>query len=296
MPMLEMRPRPFHGMLTGTRDDGIISIGFVGSDCTLYSCPIWSIDELLAKPALLSPGVYVLLGDPVDQGGKLRAIVGEGGMLQERLQAHANDERLDYLWQILAVVGPKVMNETQRLMIQRRLTDEINHYGRAVVVNAHDADRFMRTELESVIADRIIEDIRPLICLVVPNVIAEVEPVRLTIGSRAHLLPRGSMSSRGLDRPRDAFQGSIWVRPDARPRNRPLSRLDDPGGNAIQGSLAEGATRAIAGDRSSATDAESTAASRRQLGTVRHRARSGQFRLRASVGVCASGLDSILQG
>ncbi|WP_342111341.1 hypothetical protein [Methylobacterium sp. SI9] len=189
--MTRLRSRPFRGLMSGTREDGLLSLEFVGSDVGLHCCPIWSIDDLLALPNILGPGIYILVGAPADAGGKLRAIVGEGGMLQERLAAHANDDKLDFVWEVVAITGPRVMTETQRLMLQRRFVDEINHFGRARVANPHDADRFTRTEYESAIADRVMEDLRPLFAMTVPGIIADIEPVLLPIGARIAFLPRG---------------------------------------------------------------------------------------------------------
>jgi hypothetical protein len=196
--MMPVRTRPFRGMIFGTRDEGFLSLEFVGSDVGLYACPIWSIDDLLALPALLGPGIYVLVGAPSEAEGKLRAVVGEGGMLQERLAAHANDEKLDFVWEVLAITGPKVMTETQRLMLQRRFVDEINFFGKVRVVNPHDADRYTRTDHEAAVAERIMEDLRPLVSMTFPGLIAEIEPVLLPIGARLTFLPRGVDADREM--------------------------------------------------------------------------------------------------
>jgi hypothetical protein len=190
--MITRRARPFRGFIHGSRNDGYASFEFAASDATVFVCPIWSIDVLLELPALLGPGVYILvgLGDEAD-GSTLRAIVGEGGMLQERLAAHSGDAKLDFVWDVIAVAGPRVMSETIRLILQRRFLDEIVQYGGAKIVNRHDADRFTRSEHDLAVADRIMEDVRPFLCMAVPGLFASIPPVTHPIGTRCAGLPRG---------------------------------------------------------------------------------------------------------
>ncbi len=188
--MTYRRVRPFRGILEGNRDDGIISIEFIGADATVFYSPIWSIDTLLELPALLGPGVYILLGLGDDES-KPRAIVGEGGMLQERLAAHAGDDDLDFVWDILAVTGQRVMNETIRLILQRRFVDEITHCGSARIANGHDADRFTRCDHSLAVADSVMEDVRPFFSMLTPGLFASTPPVLVPINARRAGLPRG---------------------------------------------------------------------------------------------------------
>jgi hypothetical protein len=187
---MHKRIRPFRGIVEGSRDDGIISLEFIGSDAAVFYCPIWSIDALLDLPALLGPGVYILLGLGEEEA-KPRAVVGEGGMLQERLAAHAGDVNLDFVWDVVAVTGPRVMTETIRLILQRRFVDEITHCGSARIANGHDADRFTRCDHSLAVADSVMEDVRPFLSMLTPGLFASTPPVLVPINARRAGLPRG---------------------------------------------------------------------------------------------------------
>ena len=188
--MVDEGARPFRGLLEGTRNDGVISFEFVGSDATVFACPIWSIDALLEQPALLGPGVYILMGLGAADA-KPQVIVGEGGMLQERLGAHASDDELDFVSDVVAVTGPRVMSETIRLILQRRFVDEIVQVGSARIANGHDADRYTRNAHDVAAADRIMEDIRPFLCMVLPGLFSLLPPVKRPISMRCAGFPRG---------------------------------------------------------------------------------------------------------
>lgn len=189
--MLNRRPRPFRGMMSGNRDDGYVSMEFVSSGVALHACPIWSIDRLLDLPAMLGPGLYILVGMPAPGSQKLRAMVGESGMLQERLAAHAVDPALDFVWDACVATGPRVMNETVRLILQRAFVDEIANHGFASIANRQDAERFTATEHDLATAAQITEDLRPLLDMAMPGLVAAVEPVRVPIGARTVMSPRG---------------------------------------------------------------------------------------------------------
>lgn len=183
--------RAFRGILTGTRDDGCLTLEFLNCAVALHACPAWSADQMLSLPSLLGPGIYVLVGMGLPGSSRCRAIVGESGMLHERIAAHLADPKLDFVWEVLALVGPRVMNETVRLILQRRLVDEIANHGMAAVANRHDAERFTATEFDLTAASRVLEDARPLLDLALPGLIAVVEPIHLPITARAAGLPRG---------------------------------------------------------------------------------------------------------
>ncbi|WP_408903069.1 hypothetical protein [Methylobacterium radiotolerans] len=189
--MLEKRPRPFRGMMAGTRDEGYVSLEFVSSGVALHACPIWSMDRLLELPAMLGPGLYILVGMPLPGSTKLRAVVGESGMLQERLAAHAADPALDFVWDACVATGPRVMNETVRLILQRTFVDEIANHGFATISNRQDAERFTATEHDIATAAQVTEDLRPLLDMAMPGLVASVEPVKAPIGARAVMAPRG---------------------------------------------------------------------------------------------------------
>jgi len=189
--MPENRPRPFRGMMEGTRDEGYVSLEFVSSGVALHACPIWSIDRLLDLPAMLGPGLYILVGMSAPGTSKLRAVVGESGMLQERLAAHAVDPTLDFVWDACVATGPRVMNDTVRLILQRAFVDEIANHGFAAVANRQDAERFTATEHDIATAAQVTEDLRPLLDMVMPGLVAAVEPVRVPIGARSVKSPRG---------------------------------------------------------------------------------------------------------
>ncbi len=184
-------PRSFRGLLSGTRDDGLLRIEFTSGAITLHQCPMWTIDELLLQPALLGPGLYILVGMGERASSRPRALIGEGGLLQERLTAHSTDPRLDFVWDVVAVTGPRVMCETIRLIMQRRLIDEIRHHGCVDIANRHDAERHSGSEFDRVAADEIMCDLRPLLCLAIPGLVSTVEPVVVPIGARTPSPPRG---------------------------------------------------------------------------------------------------------
>jgi hypothetical protein len=184
-------PRSFRGLLRGTRATGVLSIEFVDSAVALHAAPAWAIDEMLEIPELLGPGLYLLLGTGEEPGSKARAVVGEAGMLRERLASHASDERLDFVFEAIALTGPTALNETVRLWLQRRFVDEIVHSGRVGRILGHYPERCTASVYDSAAARRILADVRPLFALVAPELIAEVEPVTEPVASRPAALPRG---------------------------------------------------------------------------------------------------------
>ncbi|MCE4226683.1 hypothetical protein HCU64_23350 [Methylobacterium sp. C25] len=184
-------PRAFRGILRGTGLDGFISIELAPGSVVLHACPIESVGAMLLEPSLLGPGVYVLLGIDEEQPEGRQAIVGEGGSLQERLAAHASDQRCDFCWEIVAFSGPGAMNDTIRLILQRLLLDEIRHNGFARIANRHDAERHTGGLHDVTAARALLEEMRTLLRLVRPGLVAATTPPRLPISARSPRAPRG---------------------------------------------------------------------------------------------------------
>jgi hypothetical protein len=189
--MTAAMPRAFRGLLRGTRATGVLTVEFVDSALALHAAPAWALDEMLEVPDMLGPGLYVLLGLGTEPGSKARAVVGEAGMLRERLASHAADQRLDFVYEAIALTGPGVLNETVRLLLQRRLVDELLHGGTVGRVLGHYPERCTASVYDIVAARRILADVRPLFALVAADLIAEVEPVTEPISARTAALPRG---------------------------------------------------------------------------------------------------------
>ncbi|SFI50628.1 hypothetical protein SAMN02799642_02031 [Methylobacterium brachiatum] len=184
-------PRSIRGLLRGSRGDGVLTIAFMDSAVTVHAAPAWALDEMLEVPDLLGPGVYLLIGVAEEPSQKARAVVGEAGMLRERLAGHATDPKLDFVYEAIAMTGPNVMNETVRLILQRRLVDEIVHAGRIGRVLGRYPERCTASIYDVVAATRMLADVRPLFGLVAPGLIADVEPVTEPLAARIAALPRG---------------------------------------------------------------------------------------------------------
>lgn len=184
-------PKSLRGLLRGNRADGVITLEVSGSAVTMHAAPAWSFDELLGLNDLLGPGVYCLLGLDEDPSARAKAIVGEGGLLHERLAAHAGDPRLDWIYEVLCWTGPRVMSEVIRLVLQRRLVDELLLAGRVGRIVGHDPERATASPYDVAAAEQILGDIRLLSGIVEPGLLADVAPVLEPITSRPATLPRG---------------------------------------------------------------------------------------------------------
>lgn len=184
-------PRVLRALLRGTPGDGILTLELHGSAIAMHAAPVWRFDELLELSDVLAPGVYCLVGVDDDPAGKPRALVGEGGMMRERLASHASDPRLDWVYEVLCWSGPRVMSDTVRLCLQRRLADELLFAGRIGRLVGHDPERATASIYDSVAADGILEDMRMLAGLATPGLMADVMPVRVPIAARSSVLPRG---------------------------------------------------------------------------------------------------------
>ncbi|MHC2109119.1 GIY-YIG nuclease family protein [Methylobacterium sp. CM6246] len=184
-------PRVLRALLRGTPGDGILTLELHGSAIAMHAAPVWRFDELLELADVLAPGVYCLIGVGDDPSGKARALVGEGGMMRERLASHASDPRLDWVYEVLCWSGPRVMSDTVRLCLQRRLVDELLFAGRIGRLVGHDPERATASVYDTVAADGILEDMRMLAGFAIPGLMADVMPVRVPIAARNSTLPRG---------------------------------------------------------------------------------------------------------
>ncbi|WCS24865.1 hypothetical protein LOK46_27685 [Methylobacterium sp. NMS14P] len=184
-------PKSIRGLLRGTRGDGVLTLELFGSAVAMHAAPAWSFDDLLDLDEVLGPGLYILVGLGEGLDARSRAIVGEGGLVRERLAAHAADPKLDWVYEAVVVTGPRVLSEVIRLCLQRRLADELVLGGGIGRVVGHDPERATASSYEMAAAERILEDIRALAGLVSPGLMADVTPVLEPISSRPSMLPRG---------------------------------------------------------------------------------------------------------
>jgi hypothetical protein len=184
-------PKSIRGLLRGTRGDGVLTLELFGSAVAMHAAPAWNFDDLLDLNEVLGPGLYILVGLGEGPDAKSRAIVGEGGLVRERLAAHAADPKLDWIYEAVVVTGPRVLSEVIRLCLQRRLADELLLGGGIGRLVGHDPERATASSYEIAAAERILEDIRTLVGLVSPGLMADKTPVLEPISSRPSMLPRG---------------------------------------------------------------------------------------------------------
>ena len=157
----------------------------------MHVAPAWSFDDLIDLNEVLGPGIYILVGVGEEPLGKPRAVVGEGGLIKERLAAHAADPKLDWIYEAIVVTGPRVLSEVIRLCLQRSLSDELLLAGRIGQVVGNDPERATASIYEIAAAERILDDVRTLAGVLHPGLIADVAPVLKPISSRSSSLPRG---------------------------------------------------------------------------------------------------------
>lgn len=183
--------KSIRGLLRGVRSDGVLTLEICGSAIAMHAAPAWRFDELLDLNEILGPGLYILIGVDEVPDAKPRAIVGESGLVRERLAAHAVDPRLDWIFEIVVVTGPRILSEVIRLCLQRRLADELLLAGRIGRLVGQDPERATASVYEIAAVERIIEDVRTLAGIVAPGLIADVAPVDEPISARRAMLPRG---------------------------------------------------------------------------------------------------------
>ncbi|MFB0493613.1 hypothetical protein ABIE45_006269 [Methylobacterium sp. OAE515] len=177
-------------LLRGTPRDRLVSLELNGSAIAMHAVPFWHFDELLELADVLAQGVYCLVGVDNDSAGKAPALIREGEMKRERLASHASDPRLDWVYELICWPCPRVMSDTVRLCLQRRLADELLSAERIGRLVGDDPERATASIYDSVAADGILEDMRMLAGLATPGIMDNVISVRAPIATRSSILPR----------------------------------------------------------------------------------------------------------
>jgi hypothetical protein len=97
------------------------------------AAPRTEFDELLGRPELSQPGVYILTGnDP--ETGKLMAYIGEAEVIKDRLKAHTDK---DFWIQALVFVSKdQHLTKGHTRYLEGRLIDLAGETGRAQLVNS----------------------------------------------------------------------------------------------------------------------------------------------------------------
>lgn len=100
------------------------------------AAPRTEFDELLARPELLQPGVYILTGNEPETGS-LMAYIGEAEVIRDRIKAHTDK---DFWIQAIAFVSKdENLTKSHIRYLEGKLIEEAKALGRAKLVNAQSS-------------------------------------------------------------------------------------------------------------------------------------------------------------
>lgn len=99
------------------------------------------LPDLLARPEVRRPGVYLLVGPDPDQPSRDKVYIGEGDDVRKRLASHEKDESKDY-WTRTVAISSKDENLTKAHVryLESRLIEIAKVAGRAALANGTAPD------------------------------------------------------------------------------------------------------------------------------------------------------------
>lgn len=123
--------------------------------------PLSRLPDVLKRPELNRPGVYVLIGEDVDDPGREKVYFGEADSLRERLKQHASDEAKEFATRFVAF-SSKDENLTKGHVryIESRLVSLAKAAGRVNLANFNSPPEGSLPEADLADMDFFIEQIQ----------------------------------------------------------------------------------------------------------------------------------------
>lgn len=82
--------------------DGVLTAEVMNWVGKAIGAPLSRLPDVLNRPELNRPGVYILIGEDVDDPGREKVYFGEADSLKERLKQHAGDEAKEFATRFVA--------------------------------------------------------------------------------------------------------------------------------------------------------------------------------------------------
>ena len=155
--------------------DGVLTAEVMNWVGKAIAAPLSRLPDVLNRPELNRPGVYILIGEDVDDPGREKVYFGEADSLKERLKQHASDEAKEFATRFVAF-SSKDENLTKGHVryIESRVVGLAKAAGRVSLVNSNSPPEGNLPEADLADMDFFIEQVQ----LVLPILgVSALQPV-----------------------------------------------------------------------------------------------------------------------
>ncbi|HEU5329836.1 MAG TPA: GIY-YIG nuclease family protein [Thermomicrobiales bacterium] len=124
--------------LVSGSSNGVSTVEISGWTGKILVCPRTDLAELAARPEPTRTGIYLLIGDDLNNPGQLRVYIGQGDNVLRRLTYHNSDSGKDF-WEttIVAISKDESLTAAHVRYLESRLIDIVKRSPQATLHNAN---------------------------------------------------------------------------------------------------------------------------------------------------------------
>ena len=124
--------------LVSGSSNGVSTVEISGWTGKILVCPRTDLAELAARPEPARAGIYLLIGDDLNNPGQLRVYIGQGDNVLRRLTRHDSDSSKDF-WNttIVAISKDESLTAAHVRYLESRLIDIVKRSPQATLHNAN---------------------------------------------------------------------------------------------------------------------------------------------------------------